>query len=239
MLPRRIERPEDSSPEIVQSQVPKIHEFHITESYLLTSKLLLAKWPDGRPAFNFVDLRRLSMSVARIEDEQSIRYLLQNAKSLEKLHLSVEIVVGLHDILFPSARTLKVLDLKLYLDDDPDCVPLAWLCEELEAMVGHNVLEVLSFEVQVDDDDAEDIIGCMMQKMEEIMIKPGWSALRQISFEFPVECHYISDEDREELSKGIQSLPDKYFSHLLKPESIAFSCSVYLVKEYEFNPTPF
>ena len=233
MMRRTEQLEEDGSPEIVQSDMPKIREFHTSASALLTRKLLLAKWPDGRPAFNFMDLRRLSMSVARSEDEQSIRYLLQNAKLLEKLHLSVargQSLVGLHDILFPSARTLKVLDLTVSLYDDSVGVPLAWLCEELEAMAGHNMLEVLSFEVQVDDDETEDFIGPIMQKMEEILVKPGWSALRQVSFNVSVACYRISNEDREELSMVLQSLPDKYLSHLPKLESVAFSYSAYIVK---------
>jgi hypothetical protein len=56
-----------------------------------------------------MDLRRVSMSIAYAEDEQNIRYFLENAKLLEKLHLSFahRSIVGLRDI--PS--TLKVLDL--------------------------------------------------------------------------------------------------------------------------------
>ena len=73
---------EDSSSEIaVQLEtMPKIREFRTSESSLLTTKLLHAKTQDGRPAFNFTDLRRLSMSFIRREDERNIRYLLQNAQ---------------------------------------------------------------------------------------------------------------------------------------------------------------
>ena len=65
--------------------MPKIREFQTSASPLLTTKLLHAKKQDGRPAFNFTDLRRLSTS---LEDERNLRYLLQNAPVLEKLHLS-------------------------------------------------------------------------------------------------------------------------------------------------------
>jgi hypothetical protein len=133
--------------------MPKIREFHTSESSLLTTKLLHAKRQDGRPAFNFMDLRRLSMSFTQFEDERNIRYLLQNAKLLEKLHLSVDhgqSLVGLHDILSPSTHFKSPwFDSILIWWWIP--LPLAGLCEELEAMAGHNMLEALSFEVHVDD----------------------------------------------------------------------------------------
>ena len=62
---------EDSSPEFVVQEeiVPKICEFHTSQSPLLTTKLLHAKRRDGQPAFNFVDLRQFSMSSIWFEDE--------------------------------------------------------------------------------------------------------------------------------------------------------------------------
>jgi hypothetical protein len=78
-----------------------------TTSSWLTTKLLHAKMPDGRPAFNFVDLRLLSMSFSWADDEQNFRYLLKNAKLLEKLHLSVGPFRSLVGFLYPSARNFK------------------------------------------------------------------------------------------------------------------------------------
>ena len=82
----------------------------------------------------------------------------------ENFHLSVKLdgvylVVGLHDILSPIARTLKVLSLSGRLR-------LAGLCEELEAMVGHYVLEALSIRFFVEDNDTEDSIGSTIRKVE-------------------------------------------------------------------------
>ena len=225
---------EDGSPDseiVVQSEMmPEIHEFYTSESSLLTTKLLHAKRQDGLPAFNFMDLRRLSISSGCFEDEWNIRCLLQNAKVLEEVHLSVGLgwnLVGLHDILSPSASTLKVLDLTVSLYDD---LPLAGLCEELEAMAGHNMLEALSFEVRVDGDETEDSIGSIIQKVDKVLVKPGWSALTQVSFTFLISCCQVSKEDSAKLSEALQSLPDKYLSHLSKLESVAFRCSAYVVK---------
>ena len=216
---------EDGSPEIVvQSEMtPKILEFHTSRSSVLTTKLLHAKTQDGRPAFNFMDLRRLS---ACLEDEWNLRYLLQNAKLLERLSLSVRrdrSLVGLHDILSPIARTLKVLDLTVSLS-------LPGLCEELEALAGHNMLEALSLEVEVDGNETEDFIGSIIQNVEKVLVRPGWPALSQVSIKVSIACCLVSKEDSAKLSEALQSLPDKYLSHLSKLESVAFNYSAYVIK---------
>ena len=214
---------------VVQSEMmPKIREFHAENSSLVTTMLLRAKRLDGRPAFIFMDLRRLSTC---LDDKQNVRYLVKHAKLLEKLHLTVGYghgpnLVGLHDILSPSARTLKVLDLTAPICD---LVPLSLvgLYQELEAMAGHNILEALSFEVYVGRREAVDFIGSIMQNVEKVLVKPGWSSLRQISFKVSIQSYVVEDSAVAELSEALQSLPDKYLSHLPKLESVAFSYSVY------------
>ena len=200
----------------------------------MTAKLLHAKTQDGRPAFNFMDLRRLSITSVFERDEQNIRYLLQNAKLLEKLHLSLGLrpIGGLHDILSPSTRNLKVFDLILVLVYDRS-VPrwLAELCKELEAMAGHNMLEALSLEVSIGNIDLEpeDFIGSIIQKLEEVLlVKPGWSALREVSLRVLIP----RGRDSERL---FESLPaDKYvidqLSSSSKSESVAFNYSVGFIR---------
>jgi hypothetical protein len=225
---------EDGSSEIVMDMMPKIREFHTSESSPLMTKLLHAKRQDGQPAFNFMDLRRLSISSTQVKDEQNIRYLLQNAELLERLHLSIDLQVDrrLKGLLSPTARTLKVLDLTVFLYNSS--VPrLADLYGELEAMAGHDMLEALSFEVQVYDDDyteeANQAIGYMIQEVEKVLVKPGWSALRQVSFKVVI-ARQVSREDSARLLGVLQSLPDKYLSHLPKIESVAFNYSAYVVE---------
>ena len=231
---------EDGPSEIVvQSEMmPKIREFRTADSTVLTRKLLHAKRQDGRPAFNFMDLRQVSMTFRNTKDEQNLRYLLQNAKLLEKLNLSVDrgrSLAGLRDIFSTRARTLKVLELKVSLYDQFISLPLAGLCEELEAMAGHNMLETLSFEVIVDGHESENFIGIIIQDVGKVLVKPGWSALRQVSFEVSIACCLVPREDSAALSEALQSLPDKYLSRLSKLESIAFNFSASVVEcIYEF-----
>ena len=228
---------EDDSPEnvVLSETMPKIREFRTTGSTLLTTKLLHAERPDGQPAFNFMDLRQLSLSSACFEDDMNLRYLLQNAKLLEKLHLSVGpfmSFLGLHDMLFPIARTLKVLDLTVSLSSDPQ--PIGGLYEELEAMAGHdNNLEVLSCELVADaGNETEELIGPIFLEMEQILVKPGWSALRQVSFKVSIAGWR---RDGEELCMELQILPDIFLSHLPKLESVAFNyeCNVDNTIEYD------
>jgi hypothetical protein len=223
---------EDDSFEIVQSAVtPKIREFHTSGSSQLTTKLLHAIRQDGRPAFNFMDLRRLSIPFISSVDEQNIRYLLPKVKLLEELHLCVgddRSLVELHDIQVLS-RTLKVLDLTVSLYHGSS-IFLGGLCEELEALAGHNMLEALSFKVRVDGLETEDFIGSIIQKVEKVLVKPGWSALRQVSFTFLLDprqtlTRWEVDTGSAKLSDALQSLPDKYLSHLSKLESIQLKFS--------------
>ena len=228
---------EDGLPDIVvQSEMmPKIREFRTSDSSVLTMKLLHSKMQDGRPAFNFTDLRQLSVSLNVFLDELNIRYILQNAKLLEKLRLSVGLhqsLVGLHDILFLGARTLKVLDLTVSLyNDSVPLLPLAGLCEELAAMAGNNILEALFLDVHVEGHETEESIGSIIQYVEKALVKPGWSALKQVSIKVSIACCLVSTEVSAKLSEALQSLPDKYLSHFSKLESFAFNYSAYVVKE--------
>jgi len=217
---------EDNFFKTVQSEMmPKIREFNTSGSSLQTIRLLDVKGQDGRPAFNFMDLRQLSVSFVYFEERRSVQYLLENAKLLERLHLSVACRLSIVGVLSSGARTLNVLDLTVSLYHHV-VHPLAGLCEELEAMAGHNALEAISCNIRVDSHhDTEDSIGSAIRKVENILVKPGWSALRQVSFKLLVDRPVGSAE----LTEALQSLPDKYLSHLPKLDSVAFNYSAYAV----------
>jgi hypothetical protein len=130
--------------------------------------------------------------------------------------------VGLHDILSPSACTLKVLDLNLSLYEP---LLMEGFYEGLEAMTGHYMLEALSLEVDAFSEKAwtQDFVGSIFQNVEKVLVRSGWSALKQVSFKFSF-CG-VSSSDSAKFLGALQSLPDKYLSHLPKLESIAFNFS--------------
>ena len=184
-----------------------------------------------------MDLRQLSIYFTCLEDERNLLYLSQNAKLLEKLHILLngfQTFEGLHNILSASAGTLKVLDMTVYLSVDYDGairqvnLPLRGLCKELEAMAGHNMLESLSLEVNVNRYETADVIGSMIQSVEMVLVKPGWTALRQVSFKVPVACCRL-DNTCERLAEELQSLlPDKYLNRLSKLDLISLNFSSYV-----------
>ena len=213
--------------EIVVEMMPKIREFDTLWSSRLTTNLLHAKTRDGRPAFNFMDLRRFSTCINGFEDEQNIRYLLQKAKLLEKLELSAERGQNLMGLLSPNARTLKVLDLSVSLWDGSS-IYLGGICEELEALAEHNMLEAFKVRVDINSGDSistEGFIGSIFQKVENLLVKPGWSALRRVSFKVAILGW---NRNAEKLCEALQSLPDKYLNHLSKLDSVSFNYQAYL-----------
>ena len=216
---------EHPSPEIVMEMMPKIRRFYTLGSSRLTTKLLRAKMRDGRPAFNFMDLRRFSTYQGNLEDEQNIRYLLQKANLLEKLELSVGRGKNLVGLLSQNARTLKVLHLS-----GGGSHFLGGICEVLEALVGDNVLEAFQFDVGIDSDGtmSKDFVGSIFQKVENVLLKPVWSVLRRVSFKL-----WISGWNQDyatKLFEPLQSLPNKYLSHLSNLESVTFKYQVYMQK---------
>jgi hypothetical protein len=103
-------------------------------------------------------------------------------------------------------------------------------------MAGHNinVLEALSLKVEIVSVGTEDYIGSIIQKVEKVLVKPGcqwshWSALRRISFKLLLTRWGENNGYSTELCEALQSLPDKYLSHLSKLESVAFDYSAYVV----------
>ena len=211
---------------VVQSEMmPKLREFHTSYSPGPTTLLLRAKRQDGQPAFNITNLRRLSSCLG---DKQNLRYLLQNAKLLERLHLTVGVNQSLEGLLSESssARTLKVLGFSvLILFSSYFPQPLEGVFEELEALAGNNVLEAISFEIDVYGNEAEDAIGSLIQNVKKLVATPGWPALRQVSFEVRICVVAVGAE----LSEALQSLFDRYSSHSSKLESVAFNFSAYVV----------
>jgi hypothetical protein len=106
-----------------------------------------------------------------------------------------------------SAHTINFLDLAAPLVDYTLGLPLAGLCEELEAMAGHNILEALSILIRVDRLETKESIGSIIQKVGKVLVKPGWSALRHVSFKVSIACCGMPRDYIVELLE-LQSLPD-------------------------------
>ena len=98
-------------------------------------------------------------------------------------------------------------------------------------MTGTTLFEI---ELCVDDDGIKchGGIESLIQNIEKVLVKPGWSALRRVSFKVPMLCCSIVPQYSAGLSETLQSLlvlPDKYLSHFPKLKPIAFSLSSHIV----------
>ena len=92
------------------------------------------------------------------------------------------------------------------------------------------MLEALSLVIYINGHETEKFIGSMLQDVGNVLVKPGWSALRQVSLEVAISSCLVSNMVTAKLSNALQSVPDKYLSHLSKLESVALSFSAYVVK---------
>ena len=224
------------SSEIIQSTTTTtIREFYSYFSTLLTTKLLYAIRHDGQPAFDFTNLRVLSTCLV---DPWNVRYLLQIANSLEELHISYgpeQSIVMIGDTFHNSPSALKVLGFTvtsgiygIYLHQR-----LVGLCEVLEDMITagrSNVLESLSFDLHVDEQEVEDTIGFQVQRIENVLVKPAWFALRQVSFKITFIQYETGPSMR--LNQALETLPEKYLDRLSKLESVDFNYS-FILSEYD------
>ena len=84
-------------------------------------------------------------------------------------------------------------------------------------MARHNMLEAHSLEVPTAICNIVDFIGFILQKVENLLAKPRWSALRQVSFKLTIV--HLNWGDTAEFTESLQSLPDKYLNHFPKLES--------------------
>ena len=69
------------------------------------------------------------------------------------------------------------------------------------------MLEVLSVGVDVVDQEREDVIVSTIQRVEKVLVKPGWSALGRVSIGVSIRGHLPGRN--EKLSKALRSLSKK------------------------------
>ena len=94
------------------------------------------------------------------------------------------------------------------------------------------------FDIHASSDahEAEGFVGCIIQEVEKVLVRSGWSALRQVSFKFSMKFS-MGREARETITKlpeVLQFLPDKYLN-ISNLEFDAVDPSIHVVKfEFEF-----
>jgi hypothetical protein len=86
---------------------------------------------------------------------------------------------------------------------------LVGLCEELEALAGCNVLRVLNFKFTVDGCESKTWLKDAFERLEEVLMSTGWSALKRVFVEIRLGCC-----SRQGERLHLESLPELYLSRL-------------------------
>jgi hypothetical protein len=115
---------------------------------------------------------------------------------------------GLAEMVSLSARKLKTLQF-MGLNPSGGSM-LAGLCEELEALAGYNNLQHLNLIITVDGCESRDLVNTGFGRLQEILLKTGWSTLKGVSLEVVTRCCY-----RQAKKLNLESLAERYLSRLL------------------------
>ena len=117
-------------------------------------------------------------------------------------------------------HTLRYLDITIHVDD-LDFDPLAGIPSELEDMRNKNIIENIIITVMVDT-DKDCRRGDDWGRLDEVLTRSGWFALRQVSLTIEIE----SFSRRDELEVALRKLPETQFARLSTSKSVSFKFKV-------------
>ncbi|KAF8808939.1 hypothetical protein BYT27DRAFT_7188471 [Phlegmacium glaucopus] len=203
----------NTTPSLQSSQTPRILHFRNDSSQTAVGRLLQARWRDGRSVLDFTHLKRLFLDFDMFEDVQVTQELFENVKHLEELLINVQVntqsLAGLSEMISSNARNLRSLEVMSVFKSRRSHALMIGLCEELEALTGNNVLQFLKITFVMDGCESRTLVETAFGRLEEVLMDPGWSALKCVSIEIHVRCCY-RDARRLELN----SVPEVYLSRL-------------------------
>ena len=118
-------------------------------------------------------------------------------------------------------HTLRYLDITTHVND-LDFDPLAGIPSELEDMRNKNIIEniIITVIVQTDEDCRR---GDDWGRLDEVLTRLGWFALRQVSL--TIEIASFSRRD-DELEAALRKLPETQFARLSTSKSVSFKFKV-------------
>ncbi|KAF8968099.1 hypothetical protein BDZ97DRAFT_1800859 [Flammula alnicola] len=187
---------------------------------MTTKKILEAKRPDGQPVFDFTNLEQFSAicyAIQTVDDMDVAQSILRRSHHLTTVHLS-----RFARAIVSSMNTLKKLTFENIMDEELADV-LSGLCDELEEMVGKNVLEDLEIFVFIlPETDYE--TGDEWGRLDEILGKSGWSALKRVSLEITIWTYGRPEDD--DLERDLRALPQRQFPNLSSGKTVDFHFDV-------------
>ena len=126
-------------------------------------------------------------------------------------------LTGLSEMISISARNLRTLHVNLRTLHVMTTLMLS-ISDELKALAGNNVLQVLKISFVMGGCESECYIEDAFRSLEEVLMDPGWSALVCVSIDIEVECC------REAAKRKMYSVPEMYLGRLLSRKILSYEC---------------
>ncbi|KAF8966544.1 hypothetical protein BDZ97DRAFT_2073981 [Flammula alnicola] len=190
-------------------------------------KICTAQRPDGQPLIDFSSLTNITITLEKHDDIEASQELFKRCGQLTDVYISfwnpTLVWPGLADMLRPSMQTLKHVDMAIHVNDADDD-PLASLPSELEDMCNNkNIIENISILVNVATDPSDCKRGDEWGRLDTVLTRSGWPALKQISLAIEIGSYYSDDV---ELEVALQKLPETQFPRLSSSKSVSFEFKV-------------
>ena len=119
--------------------------------------------------------------------------------------------------------TLKNITVNIHVNDNYED-PLFGIPAEFEDMHDANIIENITINILVQT-DASCSVGDAWGKLDGVLTKVGWSALKRVSLAIDVAC-YSRVPGASELEAALRKLPETQFPRLSASESVRFDFSV-------------
>lgn len=119
--------------------------------------------------------------------------------------------------------TLKHITLNIHVNDNYED-PLFGIPAEFEDMHAANIIESITIKVLVQM-DVNCSVGDAWGKLDEVLTKSGWSALKRVSLAIEV-ASYSRVPGNNALEAALRKLPETQFQRLSASESVSFDFNV-------------
>ena len=201
---------------------------------------------DRRPVLDIVGLKKIGVAVHNIEHVHPTREIFRISQQLTDIRIEGNNILnirftGLYPSQFfvavavcframelaktitPSLRTLRRLELVIFIDGVSDPDPLVGLCDELENILGKNRLESLDIKIEVSTDrDCQ--TGDEWGRLEKVLLKSGWPMLKHVSVAIVMFAYSRLEDGPFEIA--LENLPQTQFTGLVSSKNLDFRFSV-------------
>jgi len=128
-----------------------------------------------------------------------------------------------------NARNLRTLQVITLFEGSYSYTPMCGLCEELKALAGNKILQVLKFTFIMNGSEPDALVENAFRRLEEVLMDPGWSALVCVSIDIVVACRYQWYAGLEQLN----SVPEMYLGRLSSRKILSYKWADFVYNSVE------